>query len=244
MNRKMIFLLVLAFGCFTATAQTIDANNNVVVESRAASLVLYSDYPFSAKEDFHADNVSIYRLLRQGVNTFYLPFHVTADEIGSSNGAIYTFKEQTEENAVFDRTDYAIPANTPFLMTNVTTASCIVFSDKDIVRTPDTPSNDEFVGNYDGTVSAYGKWGIGDDSKFVVGGEKATIKSFAAYLMSNGTNAKALLLNDEEATNAIDNLKDDRRDDGCCYTLSGMRINGNPVMPGVYVMNGRKFIVR
>lgn len=228
-----------------AHAQTGTANNNVVVDGETDRLVLYADYPFAAPENFDANHTDIHRKVRSGYNTFYLPFFVNRDEIPSGNGKTYIYNSQDDTKVTFERKD-GIDANVPFLMTNVTAADVLTFNyRKGVVATPTSNDASRFVGVYDGTISASGKWGIGDSDKFVQGGTNSTIKSFAAYITdaeSSGS-AKQIVLNDYE-TDGILLIETIVNTTNTTYTINGIKLNGQPTKAGVYIVNGKKTIIK
>lgn len=264
--RLNLLLLTFAAMPLCSMAQTGTANYNVVVSNEttnrleATHIELYADYPLAIPYDFdvpangNTPTVTIHRHMRSGYNTFYLPFFVNRDEIPSTDGKTYIYTSQDDGNVRFDRKD-GIDANVPFLMTNVTEAEVLNFMfAKGVVNTPTEDSESLFQGNYDGTIGAEDKWGIGNDDKFVRGGASATIKSFAAYLTvpTGGNNAKQITLNDFETDgintidystiSPFDNLQSGN---SAIYDLLGRKVTQRSTMSkGIYIINGKKILVK
>lgn len=269
--RLNLLLLTFAAMPLCSMAQTGTANYNVVVSNEttnrleATHIELYADYPLAIPYDFDVPangstpTVTIHRHMRSGYNTFYLPFFVNRDEIPSTDGKTYIYTSQDDGNVRFDRKD-GIDANVPFLMTNVTEAEVLNFMfAKGVVNTPTEDSESLFKGNYDGAIGAEGKWGIGNDDKFVRGGASATIKSFAAFFttsVGDVSTSKQIVLSDFEVDgintidystiSPFDNLQSGNN---AVYDLQGRKIaNGNwsdgKISKGIYIINGKKILVK
>lgn len=136
---------------------------NVVVGGNAASLELTDAYAFNAPEDFTAKSVKLTRSLQKGINSFVLPFAVTADELGADKVA--TYQNCTLGEVANFETAESVNANTPFLTIDAKEASELNFTNKVIVATPETLGTD-FVGVYTRT-NAEGKYGIDKKATFI-----------------------------------------------------------------------------
>ena len=254
MKTKTLLLLLFVSGSIAAQTTYPEANYNVVVDGEASHVELYSEYSFAVPDDFTASSVNINRTIHNGYCTFYLPFSVAATDIASTDnsGKTYVYKEQDDEKVKFTQKNI-IDANEPFLMTKVTATSPISFTNKDFKVSPTENSTDDFAGNYEGVVSAEGKWGIGNDDKFVRGSSKDTIKSFAAFLSNppaSSSSAKSIVLDDEisgiDYINGNDN-DNDNGNDNVIYDLQGRKIaNGNlsndKLRRGIYIINNKKVL--
>lgn len=80
---------------------------------------------------------------------------------------------------------------------------------------------------------------------YSTGGTK--IKAFRAYFMlndvlSNGAEAKVRFMVDEDAA-AIEGITSDM-EDGVWYTLDGRQLNGKPTEKGVYIVDGKKVLIK
>lgn len=216
-------------------------NDNVIVDGQTSRLVLNDAYPFDSPEGFDAKEVVVNRNLYAGINTFVLPFWVNADEIDGNNGRMAIFKNQDTNKVVFEEKT-GVGANTPFIMTDiVNSASELTFTNKGIVKTNGESLGSDFVGVYHET-DGEGKWGIGNDDKFVKGATGAKVKTFHAYLdFADGVSARSVVFLDDTTT-SIDMLKSEPQHMNA-YSLSGMRIEGK-LKSGLYLINNKKVFIK
>lgn len=216
---------------------------NVVVGDNgtgiADNLELTDANAFNAPENFTATNVKLTRSLKNDINSFVLPFYVSARELGASKVA--TYKDYTlGKYANFDTAE-SVDANTPFLTIGANEASELTFTNKGIVATPETLGTD-FVGVY-APQGAEGKYGIDDNGKIHRGGAGATIAAFHAYLNVTTGSAPAAVAFDGSTVTAINGIAADKVADTAVYDLSGRRVNGK-LQKGLYIMNGKKVVVK
>lgn len=214
---------------------------NVVVGDNgtgtADNLVLTDANAFNAPENFTATNVKLTRSLQNNINSFVLPFYVSAEELGCK---VATYKNCNAEYANF-KTAESVDANTPFLTIGAKEASELTFTNKGIVATPET-LGDDFVGVY-APQGAEGKYGIDDKGKIHRGGVGATIAAFHAYLNVTTGSAPAAVAFDGSTVTAINGIAADKVADTAVYDLSGRRVNGK-LNKGLYIMNGKKVVVK
>lgn len=208
---------------------------NVVVGGNAASLELTDAYAFNAPEDFTAKSVKLTRSLQKGINSFVLPFAVTADELGADKVA--TYQNCTLGEVANFETAESVNANTPFLTTDAKEASELNFTSKSIVATPETLGTD-FVGVYTRT-KAEGKYGIDEKGNLHKGGADAYVNPFHACLNVEGVASVAF----DGSVTAINNIAADKVANTAVYDLSGRRVNGK-LQKGLYIMNGKKVVVK
>lgn len=205
----------------------------------AKSLELTDAYAFNAPHEFKAKSVKLTRSVQKGINSFVLPFAVTADELGATQVANY--KGYTPGEVANFETTESVDANTPFLTTGAKEASELNFTNKDIVATP-TNLGTDFVGVY-APQSAKDKYGIDDNGLLHKGGTNATIAAFHAYLnVTNGTEPTRVAFNGSTPT-AINGVAADKVADTAVYDLSGRRVYGK-LQKGLYIMNGKKVVVK
>lgn len=215
---------------------------NVVFDGTAKTLELTDANAFNAPEKFTAESVKLTRGVRGGINSFILPFEVTANELGASKVATYNNYNLSDKVANFD-TAKRVGANIPFLTMDVAVDKAAVdkeltFTNKGIEVTPETLGTD-FVGVYT-PQGAEGKYGIDDKGLLHKGGERATIAAFHAYL--NVTDPTAVAFDGSTVT-AINGIAADKVADTAVYDLSGRRVNGK-LNKGLYIMNGKKVVVK
>ena len=210
---------------------------NVVFDGTAKTLELPDAKAFNAPEKFTAESVKLTRGVRGGINSFILPFEVTANELGASKVATYNNYNLDDKVANFDTAE-SVAANTPFLTIEAKEAKDLTFSNKDIVATTSELGTD-FVGVYT-PQGAEGKYGIDDNGLLHKGGKDATIAAFHAYL--NVTDPTAVAFDGSTVT-AINGIAADKVANTAVYDLSGRRVNGK-LQKGLYIMNGKKVVVK
>lgn len=209
---------------------------NVVVNGTAASVELTDVNAFNAPYDFTAELVKLTRSLQKnGINSFVLPFEVSANELGASKVA--TYKSCDLGNVANFETAKSVVANTPFLTTDAKEASELTFTNKSIVATPETLGTN-FVGVYTRT-NAEGKYGIDEKGNLHKGGAGAYVNPFHAYLNVEGVTSVAF----DGSVTAINNIAADKVANTAVYDLSGRRVNGK-LQKGLYIMNGKKVVVK
>lgn len=209
---------------------------NVVVNGTAASVELTDVNAFNAPYDFTAELVKLTRSLQKnGINSFVLPFEVSANELGASKVA--TYKSCDLGNVANFETAESVVANTPFLTTDAKEASELTFTNKSIVATPETLGTN-FVGVYTRT-NAEGKYGIDEKGNLHKGGAGAYVNPFHAYLNVEGVTSVAF----DGSVTAINNIAADKVANTAVYDLSGRRVNGK-LQKGLYIMNGKKVVVK
>lgn len=216
---------------------------NVVVGDNgngiADNLELTDAYAFNAPENFTATNVKLTRSLQNDINSFVLPFYVSAEDLGCK---VATYKGRDALNYANFGTVDGVGANTPFLTIGAKEASELTFTNKGIVATPVT-LGDDFVGVYT-PQGAEGKYGIDDKGLLHKGGKDATIAAFHAYLnVINPASAPARVAINGSILTAINGVTADKVANTAVYDLSGRRVYGK-LQKGLYIMNGKKVVVK
>lgn len=213
---------------------------NVVVDGKAASLVLTDANAFNAPYEFKAESVKLARGVQKGINSFVLPFAATAEELGATQVATYDSYDKAAKIANF-KTAADVAANTPFLTMDVAedkVTDVLNFGEKSIVATPESLGTD-FVGVYAKT-DANGKYGINAEGKLQKGGTDAYVNAFHAYL--NVKDPAGVAFNGSTPT-AINGVAADKTVNTAVYDLSGRRVYGK-LQKGLYIMNGKKVVVK
>lgn len=230
-----------------------NANNEEVTALYAAKGLELTDadayaYAFSCPEAFTAANVKLTRAVREGINSFVLPFYAGADELGAE--ALATFKEADGQSLVFTKADHA-EANVPFITVGLKNAADkkeFTFNDnlKYVEATP-TEFTAPFKGVY-APQSAKGLYGINGNGDLQIGGTDAKINAFHAfYQAAEGQAAPAKISFEGEAT-GINNVAAATVANGAVYDLSGRRVAeklaGASLVKGIYVVNGKKVVIK
>lgn len=227
-----------------------NANNEEVTALYAAKgLELTDANAFSCPDAFTAANVKLTRNVREGINSFVLPFYAGADELGAD--ALATFKEADASKVSFTKADHA-DANVPFITVGLKDAAenkKFTFNNnpKYVEVTP-TSFEKAFKGVY-AHQSANGFYGIDADGNLHKGGTDATINAFHAYyLPADGAEAPAKISFDGEVAGIDAVTTTSTSANGAVYDLSGRRVAANlaaaKLAKGIYVVNGKKVAVK
>ena len=227
-----------------------NANNEEVTALYAAKgLELTDANAFSCPYAFTAANVKLTRNVREGINSFVLPFYAGADELGAD--ALATFKEADGQKVLFTKVDHAV-ANEPFITVGLKDAAdnkvFNFFGNQKYVEVTPTSFEKAFKGVY-AHRSAENLYGIDAAGKLHKGGAKATINAFHAYyLPADGAEAPANISFDGEAAGIDAVSTPSTSANGAVYDLSGRRVAANlaaaKLAKGIYVVNGKKVAVK
>ena len=222
---------------------------NVVANGNAAKVELTDANEFAIPENFNAAEVSLTRNMREGINSFVLPFWVNPDELGATKLA--TYKKSDGNKVIFEVKDktVGVNANTPFITCNVAAGKAgddvtLSFVNKGFVVTP-TSFDGAFKGVYT-PQSAKDLYGIDENGNLHKGGESATINAFHAYYQ--GAEAPAKISFEGEATGIDAVTTTSTSANGAVYDLSGRRVAASlaaaKLAKGIYVVNGKKVAVK
>lgn len=223
---------------------------NVVVGGKATNVVLTDNNAFAIPEGFTATSVTLTRTLREGINSFVLPFWVNPDELGATELA--TYYDKSEVNKVNFVKKTGVDANVPFITCNVAADKAgenmvLNFTDKGFVATPAT-FDGEFKGVY-APRSAEGLYGIDANGKLHRGGEDATINAFHAFFQPAGGRKVAAAIGFISGTTGISAVTTTSSAAATAvYDLSGRRVADNlaagRLAKGIYVVGGKKVAVK
>lgn len=226
-----------------------NANNEETALYAAKGLELTDANAFSCPEAFTAANVTLIRTVREGINSFVLPFYTGADELGAD--ALATFKEADASKVSFTKADHA-DANVPFITVGLKDAAdnkvFNFFGNQKYVEATPASFDNAFKGVY-AHQSANGFYGIDAEGNLHKGGVKATINAFHAYyLPADGSAAPAKISFDGEAAGIDAVSTTSPSANGAVYDLSGRRVAANlaaaKLAKGIYVVNGKKVAVK
>lgn len=224
-------------------------HNNVVANGNAANVVLTDDKAFAILENFNAAEVSLTRNMREGINSFVLPFWVNPDELGATKLA--TYKKSDGNKVIFEVKDktVGVNANTPFITCDVAAGKAgddvtLSFVNKGFVVTP-TSFDGAFKGVYT-PQSAKDLYGIDENGNLHKGGESAKINAFHAYYQGTPASAKISFEGEATGINAVTTTSTSAN--SAVYDLSGRRVAANlaaaKLAKGIYVVNGKKVAVK
>lgn len=201
---------------------------------------------------FTAENVTYNRQLTSGTTTTVcLPFSLTAEE-AAELGSFYTLKGLADNTLSFEIAS-VVEANKPYLFVPKTEAFNS-FTNKTIAITPESLSqvaNDNtatMVGtlqrttlrsNAEATLYAY------NDGNFVKISSTADayLPAFRAYISVPASTAAKLAIRLNDKTTGISMGTVESNADAAIYTVDGVKVS-NPTKKGVYVRNGKKYVVK
>ena len=222
---------------------------NVVANGKAKNVVLTDANAFNCPEDFTAEKVSLKRTVRENINSFVLPFYVAAGDLDAQNLA--TFTSATEGKVIFTQVKEVEP-NVPFItvdLQNPGENKVFTFfgNSKDFKATPASFDN-PFKGVYTAKDAEGRLYGINDKGELQKGAAGKFIKPFHAfYEAAEGQTAPAKISFEGEAT-GINNVAAATVANGAVYDLSGRRVAeklaGASLVKGIYVVNGKKVVVK
>ena len=227
---------------------TYNDHANVVKDGKAASVTLSDKYAFNIPYGFNATTVTLTRKLQEGINSFVLPFWVNANDLKSTSLA--TYSNADNKTVVFTKAT-EVGANIPFITVDYNKGkgegNTLTWENKGFVATTDIKFSDAFKGVY-APQSAEGLFGITDKGELQKGAAGTTIKPFHAfYQAAEGQAAPAKISFEGEAT-GINNVAAATVANGAVYDLSGRRVAeklaGASLVKGIYVVNGKKVVVK
>lgn len=202
---------------------------------------------------FTVDNLTYNRVLTSDTKTTVcLPFSLTAEE-ASALGSFYTLKGLADNTLTFESAS-AVEANKPYLFIPKTD-NFAEYTSKEIAVTPDnlsqaaTDGNATMVGilqrttlrsNAEATLYAYNNGGFVKISSTA----DAYLPAFRAYIsVPASTAAKLAIRLDDNSTTGISMATVEGKADTTIYTVDGVKVS-NPTKKGVYVRNGKKYVVK
>jgi len=185
----------------------------------------------------------------QGFATYYKDEALTLDT-DETAAALYTVSSVTANEAVLSNAIEAAPANTPLLIYNSSNEP------KTVLLIPTDEPNlaltvaPEFQGTLEAKtftaddMAAYNHYMLTEANAFVWVREAGTIAANRCWLQiaaSAPTKARKLVFGEATGLKAIDN--GERTIDNW-YDLNGRKLNAVPTKKGVYIMNGKKVVVK
>ena len=205
-------------------------------------------------------------LKKQVWETMVLPFETSVFEVSKKLG--YAVVDLLDENANDENVHLNlwmgdIPANTPFMVKvyKEVDLSGVTFDDKTIVAPTQVDENGnpyvedkaghKFVGLYDVKVGLTGEgiWAINQNGVFKqLTSVTTNLDATKAYLdLTADANARGILV--EEANGEVTAISTISAEvttntaDGW-YTINGVKLNNMPTEKGVYILNGKKIVVK
>ena len=224
-------------------AEKLTNTQNVIADGTCANLVLTDGHPFAVPGDhFTATSASYTTTINATAQagTLALPFAAAIPEGVKAYTLYYTGNDEATASEVT-----SIEANVPVLLNG---SGEVTFTGADTwVTTAPANGLNTLVGVYEDTTVPTGDYVLqnGDDGVgfYKVSAEDPiTINPFRAYLTTWGAGAKVRVVYEAEDATAITSLEAQDVVNETIYNLNGMRIS-HPTK-GIYIKNGKKFIVK
>ena len=193
------------------------------------------------------------RNFKAGWNTICLPFRYLPSDLGE-NVKLYKLENDNNGTLEFNAQTNRTTANIAYLAYFPETIEQIIFTGKSSTASPapkaKTVGDWTFIGSYKPSISMEGQWGVVNaGGKVRKGGAGSTMKGTRAYLTYNGSasiNEMRFVIDGEE-TNITEIDGEPLSYD--VYNLNGMLVRKNAtdlngLRKGIYIVNGKKYIVK
>ena len=205
-----------------------------------------------------------------GYSTMMVPFEVNISDLTALGLTAYTFSNATAGGEItFTKATGTIAHSTPMIIKAETAGLYLIprgdvdntlpgetnYKNNDYIATDDI-NNVKFVGSYrvndvpDGSYASTNNYGItSSGTKFAKMGATTKTAYYRAFLASSNISfAPTLFFNNGDGTTDIKRIEDvdgmERFGDGAIYNLQGVRMNADNLPRGIYVRNGKKFVVK
>ena len=197
-------------------------------------------------------NLVVNRNFKKGWSTLCLPFGITPEQIGAEGAQAFTSESNNVLN--FSKVEN-MEANTPYIVYFSTEKSEPMYFGVKVENTEaksvNNSGNFTFKGNYTAGMNMDGLYGVATidgEQKIVKGSTNSTLPATCAYFTNSGTMgaAYAIRLEGEEIT-GINAINNGMAEDGAVYNLQGVKVSNTSMknLPaGLYIMNGKKFIIK
>ena len=196
-------------------------------------------------------------------STVCLPFVLTAEQMDAAFGSgQYKVAALTgvDEGSLSFSTATAMEANTPYIIkfTGATAPTSLTFTDVTIpasesaltVSQTNGTTEGALVGAYAETSVPTGSYIIQSNKMYYVNSDNVKIRPFRAYMTyteGGVAAARAIRFNVDGETTGIITVNADGTatlTEGACYTLDGRRLSQKPTTSGVYIVNGKKMVIK
>ena len=230
------------------------SDGDLLSEEEIAKKVEYSEEGNYDIVGYDIANVTMTRVIKEGFNTVVLPFTLTAKQVEETFGdgtVIYNFSENSENaNAAkikFQRGDGSVTANKPVLIKATKASKTQVFKGVKVEYSSDVKAagkNFDFVGSYRMGWIDEGNYFVGKGALYKSEGN-TFMNSFRAYIKPKtaGARVESFEIEGEGEATGIETIeKPSRINDGKIYNLNGQEVKKG--QKGVFIQNGKKFILR
>ena len=202
-------------------------------------------------------NIRLSRTLQTGGwNTFCSPFSISSTDLTAMGITAKTLSSSTFDNATGKLTlnfvnAASIEAGKPYLVKVNATVQNPTFEGVTTVST--TTTTETTYADFIPVMNPTNLTGGDKTVLFVSGGNSLTypsangnINGFRAYfkLKAEAAQARSFTMSFDDATGITTIVSDEPTMSNATYTLDGRRINGQPTQKGVYIVNGKKTIIK
>ena len=231
-------------------------------QATCARLVMDDALPFATPRAFTATETILKgRRLSAGWNTLCLPFALTAGAVEAAFGEgsrVETFTAWRDGALHFAPAPDGVTAHEPCLLHAPAdkTEGETQLGNVSVEPVPEGGAASQqdgarFAGNYDGTATAAGLYGVTPDDRIVRGGAEAVLKSFRAAFDLPATAATAALRLVHDGTTDIGAAPATATGTTDVHTIDGRLVKKNVaageatqgLRPGIYIINKKKTII-
>lgn len=235
--------------------------SNIVADGVCAELVLTDKEPLNITgASFTATNATYERTMGNTFGTLILPFAVNAnDDLKFFLLSNATGDTANEEGELEFTAAASIEANTPMLVKKLNSDATGISIHEAEVTVEATPQDLTASTDANGwtAVGYYGNIIMTDaadvfyiaNNQFWAAGASLTINAFRAIYRYNGSGTiNRMSISIDENANAIQGVSDEDPAAGGVYTISGQLVrrnaNAEGLAPGLYIVNGKKVLVK
>ena len=237
--------LTIGFKCDADQDWVLWDNFHLYYYGSAIAVELDEAAGSSYNEDIEKANVTLKKTIYQGWNTITVPFAAEAADFAGEK--LYKFTGDDETELKFTEAT-SIEPNVPYLLKATTATNGVgefKFNGVTVKAAEElttTGTNYNFVGTYADLTVADGDYILGDDAFYRSNGGNH-VKAYRAYIQkkSGDNNARLTIFIDGKAT-AIDAIDGETIGNADIYNLAGQKVKS--AQKGVYIQNGKKFVVK
>ena len=227
---------------------------NVVVNDSCRSLSLYDDWSFRSHRDFVAANAVLNSDFVAGqASTLMLPFTLSQAS-AEALGHFFTLKEIAGEDVILQPQDEGdIMANTPYVFLAKADGKVTASDVKVVPLESFTVAQGQLVGTYQplawsvDQTDVYTPVPFADDyavGQFVRAEAGSSLGSFHAYLKASGLSSPLYTYVDGHVSGIESMYNECTMNNVRCYDLQGRNLHRSQLKKGLYILNGKKLIVK
>ena len=227
---------------------------NVVVNDSCRSLSLYDDWSFRAHRDFVAAKAVLNSDFVAGqASTLMLPFALSQAS-AEALGHFFTLKEIAGEDVILQSQDEGdIMANTPYVFLAKVDGKVTASDVKVVPLGTFTVAQGQLVGTYQplawtaDQTDVYTPVPFVDDyavGQFVRAEAGSSLGSFHAYLKASGLSSPLYTYVDGHVSGIESMYNECTMNNVRCYDLQGRNLHRSQLKKGLYILNGKKLIVK